>query len=133
MSQVRVLKRAHFFGIDNDIIDVHAKTIGATGMAIYTVLARHANRTTGDCWPSIDRIGRTLDLARSTVKKYLRTLEAVGLIAITKRQDAAGGHIWLNALGGWQPSNVGCQSVMPSWAPGTRLAPAVVPQVIRRQ
>jgi DNA-binding transcriptional ArsR family regulator len=90
MTQIVVLKRAHFFSLDNDIIDVHAKTIGALGVAIYAVLARYANRTTGECWPAIGRIARTLDLARSTVKVYLRKLEEVGLIATTERQDAAG-------------------------------------------
>jgi hypothetical protein len=90
MAQIVVLKRAHFFSIDNDIIDVHAKTIGATGVAIYAVLARYANRTTGACWPAISRVARTLQLARSTVKVYLRKLEEVGLIAIEERQDAAG-------------------------------------------
>jgi Helix-turn-helix domain len=90
MAQIVVLKRAHFFSLDNDIIDVHAPTIGAIGVAIYTTLARYANRQTGECWPAIARIARTLDLARSTVKTYLRKLEAAGLIAITARQDAAG-------------------------------------------
>ena len=56
-----VLKRAHFFSIDNDIIDIHAKKIGAIGIAIYAVLARYANRRTGECWPAIARIQRTLN------------------------------------------------------------------------
>jgi hypothetical protein len=90
MAQIVVLKRAHFFSIDNDIIDVHAKIIGANGIAIYAVLARYANRRTGECWPAISRVARTLRLARSTVKVYLRKLEEVGLIAIEERQDAAG-------------------------------------------
>jgi hypothetical protein len=90
MAQIVVLKRAHFFSLDNDIIDVHAKTIGAIGVAIYTTLARYANRKTGQCWPSIEHLAQTLDLARSTVKVYLRKLEDVGLIAIQERQDAAG-------------------------------------------
>jgi DNA-binding MarR family transcriptional regulator len=80
-----VLKRAHFFSIDNDIIDVHAKSIGALGLAIYTVLARFANRRTGECWPAIARIQRTLKLGRSTVKRYLHRLEAAGLIAVEER------------------------------------------------
>ena len=80
-----VLKRAHFFSIDNDIIDVHAKTIGAIGIAIYAVLARYANRRTGECWPAIARIQRTLKLGRSTVKRYLQRLEAAGLITVEER------------------------------------------------
>jgi hypothetical protein len=90
MAQIVVLKRAHFFSLDNDIIDVHAKTIGAIGVAIYTTLARYANRKTGQCWPSVERLARTLDLARSTVKVYLRKLEDAGLVDIQERQDAAG-------------------------------------------
>jgi DNA-binding transcriptional ArsR family regulator len=90
MAQIVVLKRAHFFSLDNDIIDVHARTIGAIGLAIYTTLARYANRKTGRCWPSIERLARTLDLARSTVKVYLRKLEDAGLVDIQERRDPAG-------------------------------------------
>lgn len=90
MAQVVILKRAHFFSIDNDIIDVHAKSIGAIGIAIYTVLARFANRRTGECWPAIGRIERTLDLGRSTVKRYLHRLQAAGLITIEERWDEEG-------------------------------------------
>jgi DNA-binding MarR family transcriptional regulator len=90
MAQIIVLKRAHFFSIDNDIIDVHAKTIGAIGVAIYTVLARYANRRTGECWPTIARIARMLDLGRSTVKRYLHRLQKAGLISIEERWDEEG-------------------------------------------
>jgi DNA-binding MarR family transcriptional regulator len=90
MAQIIVLKRAHFFSIDNDIIDVHAKTIGAIGVAIYTVLARYANRRTGECWPTVARIARMLDLGRSTVKRYLHRLQAAGLISIEERWDEEG-------------------------------------------
>jgi hypothetical protein len=87
---VVVLKRAHFFSIDNDIIDVHAKTIGALGLAIYAVLARYANRRTGECWPAITRIQRTLNLGRSTVKRYLHRLEVAGLITVEERWSKDG-------------------------------------------
>jgi DNA-binding MarR family transcriptional regulator len=90
VHQIIKLKPGHRFSIDNDIIDIHAKKIGATGVAIYAVLARHANRQTGECWPTIGRIARTLDLARSTVKVYLRKMEKAGLIAIEERQDPQG-------------------------------------------
>jgi DNA-binding MarR family transcriptional regulator len=90
MAPVIVLKRAHFFSIDNDIIDVHAKTIGAIGIAIYAVLARYANRKTGECWPAIARIQRMLNLGRSTVKRYLHRLEVAGLITIKERWDEEG-------------------------------------------
>jgi DNA-binding transcriptional ArsR family regulator len=90
MAQIVVLKRAHFSSFDHDIIDVHGPTIGAIGVGIYTALVRFANRKTGECWPSIGRLAQVLDLARSTVKVYLRKLEDAGLIDIRERQDAAG-------------------------------------------
>lgn len=69
---------------------MHAKTIGAIGIAIYAVLARYANRKTGECWPAIARIQRTLNLGRSTVKRYLHRLEAAGLITVEERWDEEG-------------------------------------------
>ena len=90
MAQIVVLKRAQFFSIDNAIIDVHAKTIGAIGVAIYAALARFANRKTAQCWPTIDRLARTLQLGHSTVKRYLRRMEKLGLVTIEGRQDEAG-------------------------------------------
>ena len=74
----------------NDIIDTHGRTLGAIGIGVYAALARYADRKTGECWPGIAKLERVLDLARSTVKVYLHKLEALGLIAIEKRWDAAG-------------------------------------------
>jgi hypothetical protein len=58
----------NYFGIPNEIIDTHGRTLGAIGVGIYAALARYADRTTGDCWPAIRKLERALDLARSTVK-----------------------------------------------------------------
>jgi hypothetical protein len=80
----------HYFSLDNDLIDIHAKTIGIIGVGLYTALARYAHRKTGACWPSIGRLAHLLDCARSTIKIYLRKLEACGLITITPRHAEAG-------------------------------------------
>jgi len=80
----------HYFSLDNAVIDQHAKTIGIIGVGLYTALARYANRQTGACWPSIGRRAHLLDCARSTIKIYLRKLEACGLITITLRRDEVG-------------------------------------------
>jgi hypothetical protein len=90
MAQIVILKRAHHFSLDNDIFDVHARTIGPMATLVYTALCRYANRKTGECWPSIGRLAHLLALARNTVKAALRTLEAAGLIAIKRRRDPAG-------------------------------------------
>jgi hypothetical protein len=80
----------NFFGIPNEIIDTHGRTLGAIGVGIYAALARYADRTTGECWPAIARLERVLGLARSTVKVYLHKLAAAGLIEIEERWDEAG-------------------------------------------
>ena len=90
MAQIVVLRKSHFFSIDNAIIDIHAKTIGPLALGVYTVLARHAHRKTGECWPSIGRLASLLGVARNTIKAALRTLEAAGLILLKRRRDPAG-------------------------------------------
>jgi DNA-binding MarR family transcriptional regulator len=84
-SRTIIRLRGHYFGIPNDIIDKHGRTIGAIGVGVYAALARFADAKTGECWPAIARLERVLGLARSTVKIYLRKLEAAGLIEIEER------------------------------------------------
>src|SRR5262245_18737212 len=79
-----------FFSVANDLIDVHAKTIGAAGVMVYMALARHMNHKSGTCHPSIGTLERVLGLARATIKAALRKLVSAGLITITERRDAAG-------------------------------------------
>jgi hypothetical protein len=67
---VVVLKRAHFFGIAKAIIDGHALSLGARGVAIDAVLARLANCTTGEGGPALARLRRARALGRSAVKRY---------------------------------------------------------------
>ena len=89
-AKIITLKPAHYHSIDDDIIDAHGQTIGPIGYAVYGYLCRRRNRKTGQCNPSISRIAEAFDIARSTVKVYLRLLEDVGLIEIHGRQDEAG-------------------------------------------
>lgn len=48
--------RTHAFLTANDIIDTYGPQIGALGVAMYAVVQRDADRTTGECWPSIATI-----------------------------------------------------------------------------
>jgi helix-turn-helix protein len=82
--------RPNSFRVDNIIVDEYAEKIGAIGVAIYNVLARHADRQTGICYPSIGLIARKLALGRTTVKKYLRILLNHCLIAISSRLSEEG-------------------------------------------
>jgi hypothetical protein len=86
----KIHPRPYSFRVDNIIVDEYAEKIGAIGLAIYNVLARHADRVTGICYPSIRLIARKLNLGRTTVKKYLRILLNYSLIAISSRLSDEG-------------------------------------------
>lgn len=91
MAQVIPL-RPHTFRLDNCIIDEYAAEMGAIGVAIYAVLQRYADRSTGQCWPSVATIARLLRLSKKCVKKYLHHLAQLGLIDIAPRYAADGDH-----------------------------------------
>lgn len=91
MSSIATIQpRPHSYRIDNIIVDEYGEKIGAIGIAIYNVLARHADRSTGICWPSIQTICKKLKLGRTTVKKYLRILAHYDLIAVIPQTSAEG-------------------------------------------
>ena len=89
MAQVIPL-RPHTFRLDNCLIDDYAAEIGALGVAVYAVLQRYADRTTGQCWPSVATMARLLRLSKNCVKKYLHLLARRGLITIAPRYTAEG-------------------------------------------
>jgi hypothetical protein len=86
----KIQPRPNSFRVDNIIVDEYGEKIGAIGVAVYNVLARHADRQTGICYPCIGTIAKKLALGRTTVKKYLRILLNHCLIAIAPRTSEAG-------------------------------------------
>jgi hypothetical protein len=89
MAQVLSL-RPHTFRLDNCIVDEYAAEMGAIGVAIYVVLQRYANRTTGQCFPTVDTIAQVLGLSHTCVKKYLKRLARLGLLDRATRYTAEG-------------------------------------------
>ena len=91
MAQVIPL-RPHTFRPDNCVIDDYAAEMGAIGVAVYAVLQRYADRTTGQCWPRVSTLAATLNLSTRCVQKYLRHLARLGLIDMAPRYTADGDH-----------------------------------------
>lgn len=54
---------------------------------VLLTLADHYNESTGDAWPSIDRLVSVTEGSRSTVIRKLKKLEQVGLISREKRYN----------------------------------------------
>lgn len=90
MAQAIALRFGPYYQIDNRLVDEYGEKIGAIGIAVYNVLARHADRQTGICYPCIGTIAKKLKLGRTTVKKYLRILLNHSLIAISARLSEEG-------------------------------------------
>lgn len=82
-----------------DLVTEHSATKGPD-RAIMLVLALHANKDTGECWPSLSRIARHSGLTKRTVRRRLSKIENMGELRIKRRS-----HI-LQTKGGKQQSNL---------------------------
>jgi biotin operon repressor len=68
----------------NELIDVYGPRVGANGIAVYAVLARHADNNSQQCWPGLRRIAGLLAIGRNQVIAAIKTLEAAGLVQIER-------------------------------------------------
>ena len=67
----------NFFPIPNEIFNMD---LCAGEIALYSYLMRMEDRETYSCYPSFKTIGKALHMSRSTVMKYVHSLEEKGLI-----------------------------------------------------
>lgn len=81
-------RRSYRFWMDDALIDTYGPKIGAYGIALYALLARHARQ--GQCFPSYKHMMRQLNVSRMTIFRTLQTLEKEGLITKERRQGAQG-------------------------------------------
>jgi len=68
-----------FYTIDNDIIDTYGKAMGPYGIAVYNVIARHADKN-GGAFPSYQLIEEKTDISRPKVASTIKHLVSLGLI-----------------------------------------------------
>ena len=84
-ANIRPRKKNTRFLIDNEILEQFAPILKPQGIAIYSVLARHANNKTQMCYPSYEQIIKLSGIGkRNTVNKYLKILENLRLIQIIR-------------------------------------------------
>jgi len=83
--QIRSHRRAQWFWIDNDVIDVHAQALGPIGVALYAALARYTNHKTGQCYPSLVLLSTKLGMTHLTARRYLHRLVERRLITVEPR------------------------------------------------
>ena len=82
-------RRQGWFWAHNAIVDVYGAQLGPLGVAVYAVLARHANAA-GNAWPSKATIADKLGISKRSVDKAIHQLEACHLVRVSRRRDAAG-------------------------------------------
>jgi predicted transcriptional regulator len=87
-------RRHNFFILDNEVIDDYIELIPehrrADALAVYSVLARHANEH-GVAWPGVAYIGRKIGRSRPTVIDAVKELGKLGLVGKEERADTPGG------------------------------------------
>jgi 5-methylcytosine-specific restriction endonuclease McrA len=95
----RVQRPGQWFWLDRALlVDQYGAQLGAGCIALYTVLARYADHRTGECWPSIRTLQRHLGWSRNTVRKYLRQLQAAGLLHARPCLRRVAGKTWQGSL-----------------------------------
>jgi hypothetical protein len=91
---IRSNRRAHWFWLDNQVIDHYGALVGIACIGMYAALARYANNKTGTCWPSLGRLSTQLGCTRKSAAGYLQRLVDAKLIAIEERS----GHTYMITL-----------------------------------
>jgi DNA-binding transcriptional ArsR family regulator len=81
---VRSGRRANFYITENSFIDHYARDVGATGIAVYHVLARHANCETRSTWIGTAKVAALLGVDQRTVQRALKKLESLNLVRVIR-------------------------------------------------
>jgi hypothetical protein len=79
-------QRHPFTMIDNAVI-LNFK-LNPQEVSLYVAISQHINHKTGTAWPSITRLQQLTGMARGTIVKYTRSLEAKNLIHVTRRKKS---------------------------------------------
>ena len=77
----------NYFPLPNEIFVLG---LNAGEIAVYAYLLFCEDRVTFQCWPSCRSIGRATGMSVNTVRKYIRSLEAKGLITTSLLQSQIG-------------------------------------------
>ena len=73
----------NYFSLPNEIFVLG---LNAGEIAVYAYLLFCEDRETFKCWPSCRSIGKATGMSVNTVRKYIRSLEAKGLITTEPTQ-----------------------------------------------
>lgn len=89
-DKLRDERKHGFYVVDNDIIDIYGPNMGVYGIAMYSLIARYANKNGENAFPSYKTITEKLNISRPQAVKTINLLVELGLITKEKRTDSAG-------------------------------------------
>jgi hypothetical protein len=82
-------RRKGYFTVDNVLLDVYGKELGAYGIAVYAALARFANGDS-ECWPSYETVARRTGMSKRQVIRMVTKLTELQIISVTPRFNEKG-------------------------------------------
>lgn len=82
-------RKRGYFTVDNVLLDVYGAQLGPHGIAVYAALSRFANHDQ-ECWPTYRTIVERTGVSRRQIVREIEKLEALGIVAITRRVDGKG-------------------------------------------
>jgi hypothetical protein len=71
---------------ENEVIDKYLEGIGLTAFGVYSVLKRHMNNKSRECFPSIELIAKKCGCNRKTVMRMIKVLELNNLISVDRKK-----------------------------------------------
>ncbi len=108
----RQWKKTRYY-IDNELLGLLGKTLKPHGIAIYNVLAKHANSKTQRCFPRYETIMEQSGVGkRNTVAKYLEILEKRGVIEVERSKGRVHNNYRLLDVECWDINGIQIDTVM---------------------
>jgi hypothetical protein len=89
--KIRDKREGNWFFIDNTLIKDWGAKLGPYGIAVYNVLAMHANGGTQEAFPSFKTIGALSGMSRRQVIRQVNKLESFNIIAKEEQSIRPGG------------------------------------------
>jgi biotin operon repressor len=83
-NKIRDLGNGNWYWISRAVLKRYGRILKSSGLAVYNVLASHANSKSQTCFPTQDAIAERTGLCRETVNRKIRLLRETGLVRVKR-------------------------------------------------
>ena len=85
-NKIRSIGKGDWYWIGKNVLRIHGRSLGVTGIAVYNVLASFADARTQACFPTQTSIAKMIQVSRMTVARKISFMEKIGLLVVDKKQ-----------------------------------------------